>query len=292
MKIGFSSAACPEWDLKTLVAKAALWGFDGVDLGGLRGDSSLRLPPELSDDCGAVRQLLSDHGVGCACLAAPATLTSWSRRTLVEQKGVVVEFMELARRLGCPCVRISAGTVDRWDTRQAALARIAEALASLAPVASRLEVTLLVENGGDFPGSADLWYLIDAVDHPAVRCCWNQCRAMTALEGPTRSIPRLGSKIGLVHLCDADFNGDGVLLDYRPLGEGQVQIARQIELLKGLMYDRYVIFHWPEMGLESLPSPEAILPGVAALLKDCREAKQPELSAYQGDKWAVKMVSP
>ena len=30
MKIGFSSQACPDWDLETIVAKASAMGFDGV----------------------------------------------------------------------------------------------------------------------------------------------------------------------------------------------------------------------------------------------------------------------
>ena len=33
MKIGFSSLACPGWDLQTIVARAREYGFDGIELG-------------------------------------------------------------------------------------------------------------------------------------------------------------------------------------------------------------------------------------------------------------------
>jgi sugar phosphate isomerase/epimerase len=184
------------------------------------------------------------------------------------------------------------GEVQRLDTQRAALARVAEQLLSVAPLAAKFGVTLLVENGGDFPGSADIWFLLDAVSHPNVRCCWNQCHAMTIRERCTTSLPRLGGKIGLVHLCDADFDEQGVLLEYKPLGQGGAQCAKQIELLKGLVYSGYLIFEWPKLWMESLPGPEAVLPNAAKFLQTQLEAKQPILSAYKGDKNAPKYAKP
>ena len=161
---------------------------------------------------------------------------------------------------------------------------------SLVPVASRFHVTLLVENGGDFPSSRDLWFLIDAVSHPAVLCCWNQLSAMSGGERPTNSIPRLGNKIGLVHLCDATFDEQGVLLEYKPLGEGNAEIARQIELLRGIIYDRYLMFEWPKLWVDTLPAPDAALPAAVKFLRERVEDRQPVLSAYKGDKQAPKMA--
>ncbi|MCH8149880.1 MAG: sugar phosphate isomerase/epimerase [Planctomycetes bacterium] len=172
---------------------------------------------------------------------------------------------------------------------RAALARIAEALISLVPIAVRFDVTILVENGGDFPGSEALWFIMDAVGHPAVRCCWNQCHAMTLRERPTISIPRLGRKIGLVHLCDAEFDDQGVLRDYKLPGEGNVEVAKQIELLKGLAYDGYVVFEWPKLWVESLPGADTVLPSVARFLRECVDAKQAVLTAYKSDKNKPRM---
>jgi sugar phosphate isomerase/epimerase len=291
MKIGFSSLSCPGWDLEAIVSNASAMGFDGVELRGLQGELHLPLIPQLAGDPAGVRRLLREHNVELVCLGTSVTLDSRRHARTVQQKATLSEFIELAANLGCPCVRLYVGEVQRRDNGRAALARIAEALISLVPVAVRFDVTILVENGGDFPGSEALWFLMDAVGHPAVRCCWNQCHAMTLRERPTISIPRLSGRIGMVHLCDAEFDDQGVMLDYKLPGEGNVEVARQIALLKGIVYDGYLMFEWPKMWVESLPSPESVLAGVATFLRGRIEEKQAVLSAYKSDKNAPKMAS-
>lgn len=289
MKIGFSSLVCPGWDLPTIVEQASNLGFQGVELRGLRGELHLPLVPELSGRPERVRGLFAVKKVELVCLGSSASLSSKDKSGLARQKGVIVEFMELASRLGCPFVRVFAGEFDRRDTPERAMVRMAEALRSLADTASRLNVTLLVENGGDFAGSQALWFLMDAVSRPAVQCCWNQCNAMSILERPTISIPRLGCKIGLVHVCDADFDDAGVLQGYKLPGEGDVGVLRQIELLRGVVQRGYLIFEWPKLWVETLPGPETVLPKVAEFLKSCLNSKQAVLSAYKGDKNAPRL---
>lgn len=266
-------------------------GYDGIELRGLRGELNLPLVPDLASRPEQVRRLFREHNVELICLGASATLDSKSRSDVAKQSSVVIEYMELAAKLECPAVRIFAGEAQRLDTQRFALSRVADAIQALAPVAARLGVTLLIENGGDFVRSADLWFLIDAANHPNIKCCWNQCYALTAGERATQSIPTLGYKIGLVHLCDARFDEQGVLLGYEPLGAGDTEMSRQIELLKGIVYDRYLVFEWPRLWVESLAAAEAILPAAAAFLREAIDAKQVTLSAYKGDKNAPNLVA-
>ena len=112
---------------------------------------------------------------------------------------------------------------------------------------------------------------------------------MTVSERPTTSIPRLGGKIGLVHVCDADFDESGIMNGYQSLGTGHVEVTRQIELLKGLMFDGYAVFDWPKLWVHSLPAPEQVLPGVADYLRTRIEDRQAVLTAYKGDKNAPRL---
>lgn len=290
MKIGFSTLCTPGWDLATVIQQASALGFQGVELRGLRGELHLPLVPELAGRPDKTIERFAEKKVELVCLACSATLDSKKPRVVARQKGVVTEFIELAGKLECPFVRIYAGEVQRWDNPRAALSRIAANVSSLLPTLSRWGVTLLIENGGDFPGSADLWFVIDAVGHPLVRCCWNQCYARTLNERPTVSIPRLGQKIGLVHICDAQFDEQGVLLQHVLPGEGHCEIQRQVELLRGQVYDRYLMFEWPKMWIPSLAEPEIALPAVAKTLRAYLDAKQPVLSAYKGDRNAPKFA--
>lgn len=291
MKIGFSSLVCPAWDLETIITNSSALGFDGIELRGVQGDLHLPLLPELAHRPDAVAQRFAERKVELVCLGTSATLDSRQPRVRAQQKSEITEFVELAAKLRCPYVRIFVGEVQRRDNHRAALARIAHALEALVPVAAQHGVTILVENGSDFPGSDDMWFLMDAVDHPAIKVCWNQCHAKTVRERPTNSLPRLGCKIGLVHVCDASFDPQGTLLDYKPLGEGDAEVERQIELLRGLVYDGYLIFEWPKMWIGTLPSPETTLPQVAKFLREQVAARQPILSAYKGDKQAPRLAS-
>jgi fatty-acyl-CoA synthase len=291
MKLGFSSPACPEWSIETIVNKASAMGYNGVELHGLQGEWHLPCLPTLAGRPDEVRQMFQANKLELVCLTTNATLSSCWRGEVSRQRAVIAEFVELAARLDCPYVCVGIGEVERLDNARLALSRIAEALTSLVPMAIAHRVTLLVENGGAFPGSQELWFLVDAVGHPVVQCCWNQCNAMKIREQATVSIPRLANKIGLVHLCDADYDDRGVLLGHKPLGEGNVGIARQIELLKGTMYDGYLMFDRPKALVGSLPGPETVLQDAVKYLRERVEAKQPVLSAYKGDKYAPKMAA-
>ena len=291
MKLGFSSLACPEWDLETIAAKASAMGYSGVELHGLQGEWHLPRVPILANHPDQVRRMFQAHKLELVCLSTDATLSSCWRGEVSRQEAAMTEFIELAAGLGCRYVRLEAGAVDWSDNPQLALSRVAQALASLAPSAAARGITLVVENGSTFPGSQELWFVVDAVGHPAVRGCWNQYHAMAIRERPTVSIPRLANRISIVHLCDGAFDDRGALLGQKPLGEGNVDIARQIELLKGIMYDEYLIFEWPKALVGLLPGPEKVLRDALTHLRQLLDAKQSVLSAYKGDKYAPKMAS-
>lgn len=288
MKIGFSSLVCPNWDLATIIDEAAALGFHGVELRGLQGELHLPLSPQLSKNPRQVAELFKEKKVELVCLGSSVTLDSRDPRKVAEQKGILGEYLELAAQLGCPYVRMFAGEIQKWDNQRAAQARIAEALISLIPLATSHGVTVLVENGGDLARSEELWFLIDAVNHPAVKGCWNVCHGRTVLERPTVSFPRLGTKVALVHLSDAQFDPTGVLLEYKPLGQGNAEVTRAIEILRGLAYQKYIMFEWPKRWMPQLPEPAAALAEAAKFLKAALAAKQPVLSAYKGDKTAPK----
>jgi len=292
MKLGFSSRVCPEWDLETMVSKASELGYDGIELFGLRGEPHLPSVGELAARPDEVRALFQGKKVELLCLSTVATLDVRGFAELKQQKAAIAETVGLAARLGCPYVRMSAGRTQGYmDTERLAMSRIGKALGSLVPLLSRHGVTLLVENGGDFVRSEQLWFLVDTAGHPAIQACWNQCQAMTGAQRATRALPQLGSRLGMVHLCDAAFDENFVLVEYKPLGEGDTEVARQIDLLKGLVFEGYLIVHWPDSRVDSLPDPGTALSDAATFARACIGAQQTVLTAYKGDKKAPKLAA-
>jgi sugar phosphate isomerase/epimerase len=293
MKIGFSTLGCPDWNLEGVIALAKQMGYAGVELRGVQGAMHLPTAPALSADPAAVRNLFDEAGVELACLASDASFSARDKHEIADNKAVVREYIELAAAVGAPMVRVLAGHTGAvgwygFEPRRATLQRIADALCDLAPIAAEHRVTLVIENQGDFADSGVLWHIVDAVSHPAVKACYNPFHGKTALERPTIAVPRLGVRIGMTLVCDGTFDDHGRLLKHTPLGEGDVELRRFVQLLRGIRYEGYLMFAWPKLLFPSLAAPEQVMPDARKYLTELIEEKSAVLSAYKGDKNAPK----
>ncbi len=292
MKIGFTSRVCPEWDLTTMAKKAAELGYDGVELGGLGSADHLPAVSEFTSAPEAAERMFAGNGVELACLGTGDTLEAFTSREVEQSRARILELIQLAGHVGCPFVRVPIGNVPTGDHRDRTLTRLARMFQSLAVPAARHHVTVLVENGGDFPGSEDLWFVVDHASHPAVAVCWNPCPAMTQLERPTTSIPRLAARIKVARICDGTFDERGRFGGFRIPGEGDVELGRMVSFLRGLLYQGYLMFDWPKAAVADLPAPDAVLGRVQAQLRDWIDTKSDVLTAYKGDKKPVRLNLP
>ena len=50
MKIGFTTLGTPDWDLNTIIDRAADYGFDGVDFRGIGDEIDITLLRDFSED--------------------------------------------------------------------------------------------------------------------------------------------------------------------------------------------------------------------------------------------------
>src|SRR5262245_43160866 len=116
MKIGFSTLACPNWDLAKVVDQAVAFGYQGIEIRGLGGELHLPQAPSLAGNPGQVRNLLAEKKLELVCLGTSAALTMRDKAEVARQKGIILEFVELASELGCPYVRLVAGEVQKRDT--------------------------------------------------------------------------------------------------------------------------------------------------------------------------------
>lgn len=283
---------CPNWDLATMASHAKPMGYNGIELRALGAQMNLANAPELAADPDTVVKALADLDLELVCLSSSATFHSPDKHDVEDQKALVRDYIELAAKLNCPFVRVFGSEVPRGASPDKTLNQIARALRDLASHAAKHRVTVLIENSGDFCGSRDIWYLLNVVNHPAIKTCWNPLNAASIGERPTISIPRLGTRIGMVHLCDATFDEGGAVDQYVKPGEGSVELYSTIRFLVGLGYTGYVVFDWPKMWVPELADAESVLPAAHAFIKGAIEEEQVVLSAYKGDKNAPTFASP
>ncbi len=292
MKLAFNSIANVGWDLATVVMKAKEYGYQGIELRGVSGQMNLPLASELSASPAKIAGLIRDTGVELICLSSGASFHMAGSGEVAENLATAREYIELAGRLRCPMVRVFAGEIPKgkffYERRETVLGRIVDALRTLVPIAAEHGVTVVVENGGDFTDSASLWYIIDAVDSPLVQCCWSPFAARTRLERPTTSIPRLGSKIAMVHVCDGKFAANGGLDSYAVPGQGDMELQRLVQLLKGIAYQGYLVVDWPKLWVPSLADADKVLPAAAKFLQPLINEKPIVMTAYKGDKNAPR----
>lgn len=292
MKLAFNSIANVGWDLPTLVMKAKEYGYQGIELRGVSGQLHLPLASELSSSPARIAGLIRDTGVDLICLNSAASFHMTKPAEVAENLATAREYIELAGRLKCPMVRVFAGEIPKgkifYERRETVLGRIVDALRTLVPVAAEHGVTVVVENGGDFTDSASMWYIVDAVDSPVVQCCWNPFAARTRMERPTTSIPRLGAKIAMVHICDGKFAANGGLDSYAVPGQGDLEIPRLVQLLKGIAYQGHLVVDWPKLWVPSLADADKVLPAAAKFLKPLIDEKPIAMTAYKGDKNAPR----
>ena len=293
MKIGFSTIGCPDWDLDKIISQAQAMGYQAVEFRGLQGEMHLPAVAAVARDPAALAARFAEAKLDIACLATGNCFHWQDKKKVAEHKGQVREFIELAAELKCPYVRVFGDEVPRYEQKQAALLRVAEALRDLAPVAAAHGVTLVLENHGDFAASRDIWYILDSVDHPAVQCCWHPCHAKAAGDRISLSLPRVGRLIALVHLVDGRFNDAGALEGYALPGDGNAEIEKFLLLLRGLTYDGYLIFDWPKLWITGLADPEKTFPSaltkIKAMLAKLDAVK--DLTAYKGDKNVPKFAA-
>lgn len=294
MKLGFSTAGCPAWDLDQIIEQASKLGDRLVVLCGL--GETLHLPDAdpLVRDPAAVRQRFRQADVELVALATCNAVRHQDEARTRQQIEQIRETLRLAEDLGGTSVRVFPDAERRGGAdKQARSLQIINTLRDLAPVAAKCNSRIVLENYGDFATSRDLWFILDAVDHPAVRCCWNPCHAWLAGESASLSVPRLGSRIAMTSVVDARRDEDGQFESYALPGDGQVGIAHYLRLLQGVGFDGPVILDWPLRWDDTLAAPHAALPDGLGRLRAMLEAlsAEPVLTAYKGDKTAPKFAS-
>ena len=96
----------------------------------------------------------------------------------------------------------------------------------------------------------------------------------------------------MVHVCDGAFDEQGRFGGHRLPAGGDVELQRMVDLLRGILYDGYLMFDWPWVTTSDLPALEQALPKVQATLREWIEAESPVLTAYKDDKKPVYLDLP
>jgi len=261
--IGFTTLGCPKWEWKTILSRAAEWGFAAIELRGLLGEMDLTKCPEFSP--GRIGQSLADLAaldLRISDLGSSANLHEPDAAKRQEQLDEAKRFIDLAGRLKSPFVRVFP---DKWvqgEPHEATVDRIANGLRELGAYAKGSGVGVILETHGDFPHSAPLLELMKKANTPDVGLLWDTHHTCAAgKEEPAETFKMIGSYVRHVHIKDSVPAGSEVR--YVMTGTGKVPVREIVRTLATGSYRGIYSFEWEKAWVPQLEEPEVAFPHFA-----------------------------
>jgi sugar phosphate isomerase/epimerase len=252
LPLGFSTLGCPSWSLRQILDFANTHGFPALELRGLEDKIDITQHPDLAPARLAdVKQQLAGRNLTVVCLGASARMHDLDAAQLDEAG----RFIDLARALGTPYVRVFGDRYVDGESREATRERIAANLRKLGERAYNLGVTLLIESHGDFTDSPSLLEILERANSPAVALLWDAHHTFVASgEAPADTVRQLGRWIRHTHLKDSVAAGTG--RRYVLTGTGDVPVRQQVEELAKAGYRGFYSFEWEKRWHPEIEEPE------------------------------------
>ncbi|MBI3862977.1 MAG: sugar phosphate isomerase/epimerase [Planctomycetia bacterium] len=179
LHISFSTLACPDWPWEEIAKRAARYGFDGVEVRMIQGQTDLLARPEFAEAATAeTLSLFESLGLSVCGLASSVRFDYLERSERAEDLAVGKLYIDLANRLGANFIRVFGDVLPSERepaARHEVLRNIAAGLDALADYSDRhsYEVDVLIETHGDFADSKLMLELLMHVQHPRVGVLWD-----------------------------------------------------------------------------------------------------------------------
>lgn len=259
MKLSFTTLGCPQWDLETIVSRAAEYGYDGVDFRGLQGQMNVYELRPFAADAEHTRRRFEDAGLAVTCFSSSITLVSKEREAQNIEE--LERYAELCSRFGTRYIRAFGGRLNGTD-RSDALDAARSYMQRVEPILRQAGVKLIIETHDDWTRCEDVLDLLDGTSSDTVGVLWDVHHPYRMFgERPEQTWEKLGSRIEYTHWKDSlpEANEPGKF-KYRFMGEGDVPFGDIHSVLRTNGYDGWYTFEWEKRWHPDLEEPELAFP--------------------------------
>lgn len=241
MKFAYMSFSAPEASLPDLIRMATDYGYDGVEPR-TSADHKHGVEPDSSPDARAqIRSQFDETPVELCCIATSCTFSDPAQTDASVE--LAHQQIDLAGDLACPRLRVFGGTYPESVSRNEAIDTCVRALRAVADHAGERDVTLCLETHDAWTDPKHFAEVVQRVDHPRIAVNWDMMHPVRqsgySIE---QSFEILKPWIRHCHAHDGVNTLDELTL--KPLGEGDFDHRRMIELLKADGYDGYISGEW------------------------------------------------
>ena len=296
-RISFSTLACPDWSWTQTAEGAARYGYDGVEVRMVAGDTDLAARPEFAPVCrSASRRIFSDLGLEICGLASSVRFDDPDPTIRDVQLDIGRRYIELAAELGASFVRVFGDVLPEEttaDNEGQVLGAMAEGLNRLGEFAGQTApgVRIVLETHGDFSETRLLSRLFDWVVDPRVGILWDTHHPWRfhgeSLEETAR---RVATRTWHTHWKDSVTSPPATLeldpagreaaaqaralmrghrddVSYAPFGTGEFPARQCLEALRAADYQGWYSLEWEKAWHPHLAGPDEALPGFPAAMR-------------------------
>lgn len=253
--LAFSTLACPGWSLEQVVEAAGRYGYGGVELRLIDGET---IEPGLGDERRRrVRSLLPDAGVPVAAVDSSIRLAGADPDRAASD---LRWFLDLAADWDAPLVRVFGGEPPAGQPRGEVLDAMAGILTAAAPEAERRGIAIGVETHDAFSSAHEVAALLSRVESGAVGALWDIVHTSRMGETPEEVTDLLDGRIVHVHIKDGRGEVGAAAWELVPLGEGDVPVAGVLRALRTRGYRGWLTVEWEKKWHPEIAEPEVALP--------------------------------
>jgi len=260
MKTSFSTLACPDWSLLEMLAAAANYGYDGVELRVVSDVLDLWTLPEFQPSALlATRALIEDHRLAISSIGTSASFHSPDVEERKRNIESALRMAEIAAGLGAPSIRVFGDRIQSGCDRAQTINWISDSLMQLAARLKSTSVEVWLETHGDFARAADVSEIFSQLECAQVGIIWDPANAFAQSDEAPFIPPQLSSRIRHAHLKDMKRDAQG---SYRYVltGEGDFPFRTMFASLAEISFGGFVSFEWEKHWHPELAPPEIALP--------------------------------
>ncbi len=255
-QIVFSTLACPEWDIETVIARAAEYGYDGIEW---RGGPDGHIQPGLSQEHRQwIRRKSYEAGIFVHAVTAYPSFISLDPEKQKANLDNLEQYLDLASDLGAKFLRIFIGELEQKNNYSLVYPAILYQLEKALSYAETCGVILALEPHDDFVRLETLLPILEQVKHSHLKVIWDVGNNFAAGDGMEQYLPLLPGRIAYLHLKDGRGRGENWQL--YPLGKGDVPFRKIFEALHQTGFQGALSVEWERAWHPGLDRAEIALP--------------------------------
>jgi sugar phosphate isomerase/epimerase len=255
-KLAFSTLGCPGWDLPQIIKAAVDFGYDGVELRGIKGEFDLLKTPWFASPAQTKKtvKLFEEKNLEIPCLSTSIQLAQKDERKQEENFLEAEEYLYLAVETSTKYIRVFGGKCPAGENPTDYLPLIVPSLKKIGELAEKLKKEVLLETHDDWINFPVVKKIIEKVNLKSVGILWDVRHTYRQGESFQETLENLFPFIKFIHIKDEDEKG------YTFLGQGNIPYQQLLKELQRWNYQGYLSFEWEKVWQKNLKEPEEVFP--------------------------------